>query len=156
MSCELGKLLKGLWMGAYYFSTCVAALPERLFQLWIAKRNFSWSHGIMIWVHLVPGLKGENRLFNIVIVNEMKYVWSSKTQIYHYCDRLRNPNGIQYNYMQFQGFKILNVKLQRHKGIICISCQSEKKYMLYIFFPFIITEGKEKRCQGTVLKCGLF
>lgn len=43
---------------------------------------------------------------------------------YHYSDR-QNPNGFQYNYMQFEEFKILNVNLQRHKGIICINCQSE-------------------------------
>lgn len=64
----------------------------------------------------------------------MNYVWNLKTEIYHYSDRLGNPNGIQYNYVQFEEFKILNVKLQRHKGTICISCQSEQKYMFYKFF----------------------
>lgn len=60
----------------------------------------------------------------MTVVNEMKRVWSSKTQICRYSDRLRNPNGIRYNYLQFQAFKVSNVKLRRRKGIICISCQS--------------------------------
>lgn len=45
-------------------------------------------------------------------------MYSLKTEIDHYSDRLETPNGIQHNYVKFKVFKILNVKLQRHKGII--------------------------------------